>query len=292
MKPIQIITLIALLSVSCGKNKNKSDAYGNFEAVEVMVGAEAQGKLLWLNIEEGQQVASNAIVGLVDTFALYLKKEQLNAQKDAALSRIEMLQSQVNVQEEQKQTLKKEQDRIQNLINQNAVPTKQLDDINGQLNVLEKQITASKTQNASIINEVRAIKAQIAQMNDQINKSLIRNPIDGIVLEKYAEQGEIISPSKNIYKIANLSIIQLRVYVSGDQLPSVKLGAKVKVIIDNGNKETKDIEGTVSWISQQAEFTPKIIQTKKERVNLVYAVKINVINDGTIKIGMPGEVNF
>jgi HlyD family secretion protein len=287
-----IIGVLAISTLSCNNGKNKSDAYGNFEAIETLVGAEAQGKVVQLSAIEGSLLKENEVVGLIDTLSLYLKKQQLLAQKESATARLSQVRAQIDVQDEQKKTALKEKDRIEKLIKDNAVPTKQLDDINGQLNVLNSQITSIGTQNQSISGDIKALTYQIAQIQDQINKSVITNPISGVVLEKYIEQGEIVAPGKTIYKIANLTSLKLKVFISGSQLSHVKLGQKVKVFIDESKNKNKELEGTVCWISEQAEFTPKIIQTKEERVNLVYAVKVDVMNDGSLKIGMPGEVRF
>jgi HlyD family secretion protein len=292
MKTKLILIAFPIVMAACSGGNNKSDAYGNFEATEVLVGAEAQGKLLNLKIEEGQQVAKDEIVGTIDTVALYLKKLQLIAQKEASTARLAQVQAQVAVQEEQKKTNTREQARIGKLVDANAAPTKQLDDVNGQLDILNSQIVSTRTQNQAIAGEIKAFQYQIAQIDDQLAKSVIHNPIKGTVLEKYIEQGEIAAQGKTLYKIANLSALKLRVYISGDQLPNIKIGQKVTIFIDKTKDENQKLEGTISWISQQAEFTPKIIQTKDERVNLVYAIKVDVANDGSLKIGMPGEVKF
>jgi HlyD family secretion protein len=258
----------------------------------VLVSAEVQGKVTDLTMDEGQFVEKDALVGHIDTLTLNLKKLQMMSQKDAASARLTQVQSQVAVQEQQIKVLTKEQNRVSNLVKENAAPTKQLDDINGQLDVLNGQIVSTRTQTLSIANEIKAMHYQVAQIDDQLNKSTIKNPIKGTLLEKYIETGEIAIPGKALYKIADLSVLKLRVFVSGAQLANIKIGQKISVFIDKNENENKKLEGTISWISQQAEFTPKIIQTKEERVNLVYAVKVDVINDGSLKIGMPGEVKF
>jgi HlyD family secretion protein len=292
MKIKFILLPLTILAVACGNGNNKSDAYGNFEAVEVLVGAEAQGRVIQFNAEEGQKLNKGQVVGYIDTIPLFLKKEQLIAQMEAMKARLTEVQSQIAVQEEQKKSLVREKNRTSKLVSANAAPSKQLDDINSQLDVLNSQVVSTSTQNQSIAGDIKALYFQVAQVKDQIVKSIIRNPIDGNVLEKYIEPGEIAIPGKSLYKIADLSMLKLRVYISGAQLPNVKIGQKVSVFIDKNKERNRKLEGTVSWISQQAEFTPKIIQTKDERVDLVYATKIDVINDGSLKIGMPGEVKF
>jgi HlyD family secretion protein len=292
MKRVVLYVLIIPFIVCCGIRNNKSDAYGNFEAIEILVGSEAQGKVIQFNAEEGQKLSKGQVIGVIDTLPLFLKKQQLLASIEAACARFVQIQSQIDVQEEQKKTLVREQSRITKLVSSEAVPAKQLDDINGQLNILNSQVIATRSQNQSILGEIKALQFQVAQVQDQIVKSVIINPVNGTLLEKYIEQGEIAAPGKTLYKIADCSVLKLRVYVSGSQLPNFKLGQKVIVFVDKDKKENRSLEGTVTWISQQAEFTPKIIQTKEERVNLVYALKVDVVNDGTLKIGMPGEIKF
>lgn len=289
-----IITLIAAIFVlsACSSRNGKSDAYGNFETVEVLVSSEIQGKLLHFSVEEGKTIKAGDIVGLIDTVQLALKRDQLIAQRNASATKISNILSQIAVQEETKGTLLVDKARTERLMKDKAIPGKQLDDINGKIKVIDSQIESIKTQNAAVVNEVEAYDKQIAQMKDQINRCKIVNPIDGTVLEKYIEPSEIAVPGKTLYKIADMSQMILRVYVSGSQLPSVKIGQKVTVLIDQEKGDTKTLDGTISWISPEAEFTPKIIQTKEERVNLVYAVKVTVKNDGSLKIGMPGEVKF
>lgn len=289
-----IITLIAAIFVlsACSSRNGKSDAYGNFETVEVLVSSEIQGKLLHFSVEEGKTIKAGDIVGLIDTVQLALKRDQLIAQRNASATKISNILSQIAVQEETKGTLLVDKARTERLMKDKAIPGKQLDDINGKIKVIDSQIESIKTQNAAVVNEVEAYDKQIAQMKDQINRCSIVNPINGMVLEKYIEPSEIAAPGKTLYKIADMSQMILRVYVSGSQLPSVKIGQKVTVLIDQEKGDTKTLDGTISWISPEAEFTPKIIQTKEERVNLVYAVKVTVKNDGSLKIGMPGEVKF
>jgi HlyD family secretion protein len=290
MKNIKTMVLAGLVGslFSCS-NGEKADGYGNFEATEITISSEANGKLEYLNVEEGQVLEKGTAVGLVDTLQLYLNKQQLLAQKETVASKSGGVWSQVSVLNEQLQTAKTEQERIQNMFAENAATKRQLDQANSQLDVLKKQIQNVETQNAPIVNEVKSIDAKVAQIEEQIAKSKITNPIKGTVLTKYAEPGEIVSFGKPLYKIADLEEMTLRVYVSETQLPNIKIGQEIKVKIDSG-EEMKDYQGTISWISASAEFTPKIIQTKEERVNLVYAVKVTVKNDGSLKIGMPAEM--
>lgn len=290
MKNIKTLFLAVLAGslFSCS-NGEKADGYGNFEATEITISSEANGKLEFLNLEEGQVLEKGTIIGLVDTVQAYLSKQQLLASKQTVASKSGGVWSQVSVLNQQLQTAKTEQQRIQNMFDENAATQRQLDQANSQVDVLKKQIQNVETQNSPIVNEVKSIDAKVAQIEEQIAKSKITNPIKGTVLTKYAEQGEIVSFGKPLYKIADLNEMTLRVYVSETQLPNIKIGQKVTVKIDSGD-DLKDYNGTISWISSSAEFTPKIIQTKEERVNLVYAVKVIVKNDGSLKIGMPAEM--
>ncbi|SFS43023.1 HlyD family secretion protein [Lutibacter maritimus] len=279
---------ITIALISCNNN-NKADGYGNFEAVEITVSAENNGKLTLFSVEEGQTITKGEIVGLIDTIPLALKKEQLMVSKNIISSKSSGVLSQISVLNAQLKTAKISQNRIQNLIKENAGTQQQLDDINGKIDVINQQIRSVEIQNAPVVNELKSIDVQISQLEDQLQKSLITNPINGTVLVKYAEPNEITSFGKPLYKIADVSTMQLKVYISEKQLASIKIGQKVIVKIDS-NKDLKNYEGTISWISSEAEFTPKIIQTKEERVNLVYAVKVNIQNDGSLKIGMPAEM--
>jgi len=282
----------ALVLTDCSNNNHRSDAYGSFEAVEVTVSAEANGKIFTLNIAEGQTLVTDSVVGTIDSGDLEFKKAQIIAQREVAAIRIVNIQSQIDVQLQQRTNLLNDRKRVQKLLKDGAATTKQADDINANLELLDKQIAATKTQSLAVQKELAVYDKQIEQIDDNIRKCRIVNPINGTVLNKYAEAGELTAYGKPLYNIADLSTMELRVYVSGDQLPEVRLGRPVNVIIDRDKKTNRTLNGTVSWISNTAEFTPKTIQTKAERVNLVYAVKVKVVNDGALKIGMPGEVTF
>lgn len=289
---LYLLLLVILLISSCGKNEKRSDAYGNFEAVETIVSAEATGKLIDFNIEEGQLLEKDVTVGNIDADQLSLKKQQLEAQKNTIKTKFKNVFSQISVYQEQKKVNQIEKNRIERLLKDDAATTKQLDDINGSINILNKQIASIESQNSTTIQELKNIDIQMQQVQDQIEKSAVINPVKGTVLMKLAEQLEIVNYGKPLYKIADISTMDLRVYVSGEQLPGIKLGQMVRVLIDSGKGGYRELEGTISWISSKSEFTPKIIQTKEERVNLVYAIKVRVVNDGSLKIGMPGEVIF
>lgn len=290
MKKI-LIFLITISFISCNKDKNEADAFGNFEATEITISAEANGKIEFLNLEEGDVLQENAIVGQIDTVQLYLNKQQLLASKNTIYSKSTNVLSQRNVLNEQLKTTLIEQKRIQNMFAESAATKRQVDEVNGKVSVLKQQMQSVETQNAPIINEVKSIDVQIEKINDQLKKSKIINPVSGTVLAKYTEPNEITAFGKPLYKIANLNEMTLRVYFSETQLASIKVGQEVNVSIDDKDG-TKPYKGKISWISSSAEFTPKIIQTKEERVNLVYAVKVMVKNDGSLKIGMPAEVKL
>ena len=288
MKKTITILLIATL-FSCNKNKEKADGYGNFEATEITIASEANGKIEFLKVEEGAVLEPKIQVGLVDTTQLYFAKQQLVASKSTISSKSANVLSQKNVLYEQLKTAKIESNRIHNMFAENAATKRQVDEIDGKVKVIEEQIKSVGTQNAPIINDVKSVEVQIAKINDQIAKSKIINPIKGTVLAKYAEPNEVTAFGKPLYKIADISEMTLRVYISEKQLSEIKIGQKVTVKMD-GVEEMKSYPGRISWIASSAEFTPKIIQTKEERVNLVYAVKVKVKNDGSLKIGMPAEM--
>lgn len=286
----KIITLLLLTSlISCNKNNDKADGYGNFEATEVTISAEANGKIEYLKLEEGDILEPKTQVGLIDTTQLHFNKLQLIASKSTVYSKSANVLSQIKVLQEQLKTTLIEKKRIQNMFAENAATKRQVDEIDGKVSVILEQIKSVETQNAPIVNEVKSIDVQIEKINDQIQKSKIINPIKGTVLSKYAEPNEVTAFGKPIYKIADILEMTLRVYVSETQLSSIKVGQNVTVKID-AEKEMKSYQGTISWIASSAEFTPKIVQTKEERVNLVYAVKVTVKNDGSLKIGMPAEM--
>ena len=275
--------------ISCNKNNDRADGYGNFEATEVTISAEANGKIEYLKLEEGDILEPKTQVGLIDTTQLYFNKQQLIASKSTVYSKSANVLSQIKVLQEQLKTTLIEKKRIQNMFAENAATKRQVDEIDGKVSVIQEQIKSVQTQNAPIVNEVKSIDVQIEKINDQIQKSKIINPIKGTVLAKYSEPNEVTAFGKPLYKIADISEMTLRVYISETQLSQIKVGQNVTVKID-AEKEMKSFPGTISWIASSAEFTPKVVQTKEERVNLVYAVKVKVKNDGSLKIGMPAEM--
>ena len=284
--------MMILLCSSCGNRDDKPDAYGSFEATEVTISSLANGRIMQFNVEEGQVLDSGQVVGYVDTTDLYLKKRQGEEQKNATSSRKDDLTAQIAVQEQNRTNILIEKTRVTNMLKDGAATQKQLDDINSSLNLIEKQIASVKAQFNGIEDQTGSAEQQIAQIRESIKNACIVNPVCGTVLTKFAENNEVTIFGKPLYKIADLREMQLRVYVSGAQLPHIKIGDKVEVRIDKDEKTNTKIEGVISWISQTAEFTPKTIQTKEERVNLVYAVKVRVVNDGSLKIGMPGEIKL
>jgi HlyD family secretion protein len=282
--------------ISCKQSENKYDASGTFEAVETIVSAQASGEIKELDLEEGQVLKAGQAVGYIDSIQLYLKKKQLQAQIRATLSGKPDIAAQTASLEEQLRQAKREQLRNENLLKDDAATRKQLDDANTQVEVVKKQIAALQSSlgitTANLNDQSRPLSVQIEQIDDQLDKCRIINEVNGTVLTKYAEVSEVTDVAKPIYKIAGLNTIILRVYITGDQIPHVKIGQEVKVLVDDTKDTYKNYTGVVEWVSDKAEFTPKTIQTKDERADLVYAVKIRVRNDGFLKIGMYGEIKL
>jgi HlyD family secretion protein len=296
MKYLTLFSSLFILFAACtSKNKNY-DASGMFEATEVIVSAEATGKILALNIIEGQKVEAFEPLGLIDTTQLYLQKVQLLQSKSQVGTRKQNIDTQLASLEEQLAYQQREKTRIEKLIAAKAGNTKQLDDINAQIAIIKKQIAATKENleknNQGVSDNTGLVEAQIAAIDDQLLKSHIKSPISGTVLVKYAEAGEVTAMGRPLFKVADLENIYLRAYITSAQLTQIKLGQQVKVFSDFGEKERREYNGTITWISSEAEFTPKTIQTKDERANLVYAIKILVQNDSYLKIGMYGDVKF
>jgi HlyD family secretion protein len=296
MRNIPTIAIALLFLAACNNKKSDFDASGTFEAEETIISAEASGTIKALQIEEGQTLHAGDVIGYIDSAQLYLRKRQLQAQIGASLSRRPDIGKQIASLQEQLKSAEREQQRITNLLKADAATQKQLDDVNSQTDVIKSQIEALESSlgitSESISKESVPLQVQIEQTNDQLNKCRLVNPVEGTVLTKYAEENEVAIPGKALYKIADLTNITLRAYITGTQLSQVKLNQKIKVLVDNGPDKYTGHEGTITWISDKAEFTPKTIQTKEERANLVYAIKIKVKNDGTLKIGMYGEVKF
>lgn len=309
-KQLILMAVIALIMFSACRNKFTSDASGTFEAEEIIVSSEQTGKLLSFVVNEGQSLQKNAVVGQIDVSNDQLKAEQvkasiraLNQKTNNPQEQVNFIKRQLNVQQAQMSQLQRERARVSSLLKADAATQKQLDDINSSIDQLNKQIDVTNqqlklnvsninTQNRSILSEQNPLEKSVAQIQNMISKGQIICPIAGTVLTKYAYEGEMTATGKALFKIANLDTMSLKAYVSGIQLPQIKLGQTVKVLIDNGKDGFKEYPGTISWISSKSEFTPKTIQTKDERANLVYAIKVRTKNDGYLKIGMYGEVKF
>jgi HlyD family secretion protein len=324
MKYLVFFPIFVLFCFACGKKNNEYDATGIFEAREVIISAEAAGVLQKFNVNEGQNLAAGQEVGSIDCTQLGLQKDQISASERALELRqtesapqtrvlqeqISLQQSQIATQREQLRVAQVEQVRLQKLVAAKAAPTKQLDDVNGQIAVLDKQIATAQTQvkvlqqqiqaqdqtaaiaNRGILSEKQPLNVRKAQLDDQIRRCKVVNPTKGTVLSKYAEAFEMAAPGKALYKIANLDTLTLRAYITGEQLPQVKIGQPVTVQVSQGDGTVKSYAAVLTWVSDKSEFTPKTIQTRDERANLVYAVKIATPNDGFLKIGMYAEVKF
>lgn len=290
------LLVLALAITSCGKGNKAYDASGVFESTEVTVSAEGNGKIMSLDLQEGDRLEAGAVVGCIDTVQLYLSKIQLEASRRAVGSGRLNISRQIAALESQIAKQRQELDRFTKLEQAGASNRKQVDDIQAQLDILERQLAAQKESlqntNSNVSGQADALEAQVMQLEDRIRKCVITSPVSGTVLAKYSEAGELAVQGRALFKVADLESIRLRAYITADQLTNVKLGQAVEVYADQGTYGRKEYDGTLIWISDKAEFTPKTIQTRDERANLVYAVKIAVKNDGLIKLGMYGEVKF
>ncbi|GHT00084.1 membrane protein [Bacteroidia bacterium] len=298
MKTLKAIILFTtlLLFISCGNKKGNYDASGTFEATEVLVSAQASGQILQLDLTEGQTLEAGKEVGWIDTVQLYLKKKQLLAGMKAVDSRTYNVSLQIASLKQQIAKQQTELARFRNLVQSNAATQKQVDDIQSSIDVLQKQLTAQtetlQNTNSSLSAEVSGLYIQVEQINDLINRSIISSPLTGVVLSKYAEEGELAVQGKALFKVADMEHVYLRAYITADQLTQLKLNQEVSVFTDFGKKEMTEYKGMITWIADKAEFTPRTVLTKNERANLVYAVKIAVKNDGYLKIGMYGEIKL
>jgi len=290
--------IVVLLSglISCEEKKNEHDASGSFEAIETIISAEANGKLLQFNIEEGQQLDSGQVIGFIDSSQLRLNKLQLAQNKKAILSSQPEQDAQVRALKTELSKAIADLNRTETLFQGGIASQKQVDDENAKIATLQAKLKAQESAlrvtTSSINEQGRTVDAQLNEINDQLKKFVIINPVKGTVLTKYAEQYEMAMLGKPLYKVADISTIILRVYITGDQLHQVKVGQKIKVFTDDGKGGYKETEGEITWINDKSEFTPKTIQTKNERANLVYAMKVSVKNDGYLKIGMYGEASW
>jgi HlyD family secretion protein len=286
-----ILTSIILFS-GCKNKTDVADAYGNFEATEVIISAETSGRIIKFEPREGSQIPQGSELAVIDTTILFLQKKELLAGIQSIRTKIGTINAQNEIILQQIDNLKVNIDRIQKMMKDDAATQKQLDDLTGQVAVFQKQITANNTQKISVEAELGVSGSRLATLNEQLSRSIVKSPLSGTMIEKYSEQGEIIAAGRPLAKISDLSVVKLKAYVSGAQLEKIKAGQQCIVRIDSDKKGYKTYKGTISYISEKAEFTPKVIQTKDERVSLVYAVKIEVLNDGSLKSGMPGEMIF
>jgi HlyD family secretion protein len=317
--------LLSFLTLAACKTETaKFDAVGTFEATEIIVSSEATGKILTFNVKEGDTVGVGKVVATIDPLSIELQKEQIAASMTAIgeksndatpqvqvfTEQVGVQRNQIAVQKQQLSVLQKEQKRFETLVKADAATPKQLDDITGQISILNRQIDAAESQvkvlerqsqtqkdvvsiqNRGISSEKLPLEKRLKQLDDQISRTRVTNPLAGTILTKYAEAGEMTMAGKALYKVADMREMTLRAYVQGNQLGQIKIGQKVKIRLDDGMEKSWEMTGTITWISSKAEFTPKTIQTKDERANLVYAIKIGVPNDGSLKIGMYGEVVF
>ena len=290
MKKIYIIMpMMLLLMAACGSADSEQDAWGNFETVTTVISSQAGGKLIMLDIRQGQLLGKDSVIGLIDTLQYSLELRQLHGGRQSIGARLGDVEANIGVLHAQKANLEREIDRTRRLLENRAATARQLDELQGNLEVLEQQINAARVSRHGIMAELQSMDARIALAEEKLRQCIIINPVEGTVLEKYVEQHELVMPGRPLYTIADLSSMELRAWVSGSQLPQITIGQNVTVYFDRDRSTDQYLPGTISWISSRAEFTPKTIQTKEERVSQVYAVKVRVDNDGRIKIGMPGS---
>lgn len=291
--PAALLFIILIGGISGCADSEKSDAYGQFEADETTISSESSGKLIYYEVDEGYTLEAGQQVANVDTTALVLQKEELEFRLESVNTQIPNIDAEIAVQQENLQAAERDLHRIERLAEDGATTAKSLDDATSRVQTLRKQIGALQVQKQSVHAEAKAIQASIRQLEQRITDASVINPLRGTVLANFSRPFEVVQQGQPLYRIANLDTLLLRVYISGAQLPEVKIGQQVEVLVDKNAEENQRFEGEVKWIASEAEFTPKMIQTKEERVTQVYAVEIKVTNrDGILKIGMPGEVNF
>jgi HlyD family secretion protein len=292
MKTWTLIFISVLSAVGCRTRTEVADAYGNFEAAEVIISAETNGRIIQFDTREGSLIEKGSELALIDTTMFYLQKGEIDAGIKSIRTRIGTIIAQNDIINQQIENIKVNISRIEKMLKDDAATLKQLDDLTGQEAIFQKQIAANNTQKTSVAAELSVYDSKKATLNEQLKRCSVKSPLSGTLIEKYSEAGEITAAGKPLAKITDLSVLKLKVYVSGAQLSKIKTGQQCTVRIDDGNKGYRSFTGTISYISEKAEFTPKIIQTKEERVTLVYAVNIDVNNDGSLKSGMPGEALF
>ena len=298
MRPVfspgfRLVLVLAPLSLAACGNGEEPDAYGNFEATEVIVSAETSGQLLWFTPDNGQRLDSGSMVGLIDTTQLVLERNQVLSERGANSSRATEVSNQLDVLAAEREIAQRGYERTRRLHSEQAATAQQLDQAEREYRVLGAQIEVTRAQRRTAEHDIATSAARLAQIDDQLRKSRIVNPHGGTVLTSYAEPGEFVQQGQPLYKIANLDSMELRAYVTEPQLSLVRIGQPAEVAIDVNGEERKTIIGTVTWVSSEAEFTPTPVQTREERADLVYAIKIRVPNgDGAVKIGMPADVRF
>jgi HlyD family secretion protein len=286
-----VLALSAALATLAACGGEEPDAYGNFEATEIVVSAEVGGRLLRFEPEEGARLAADSVVAMIDTTALALRRAELAAQLGASRGRTTEAGAQIGVLRAQLATARSDYERVRRLFADEAATAQQLDRARGEVRVLEERIAAARAQSAVVREESGGVEARIDQLDDQIRRSRVRNPVAGTVLATYVEPGELVQPGAPLYKVASLDTLELRAYVDGSQLARLRLGGAATVRVDAGEDSLLSLPGRIAWIASEVEFTPTPIQTRDERVDQVYAVKVRVANrDGVLKIGMPGEL--
>ena len=282
--------------LSCGNGGDTFDATGSFEADEVIVSGEATGRILSFDLTEGQQVTAHTPLGAIDSVQLYLSRLQLRQNVASVKSNRPDVNTQIATLQEQIARQKAEQERVLKLLQAGAATQKQADDLAAAIAVLERQLNAQRSTLRNSVESVdaqsSALEIQIAQLDDRLRKCVITSPVDGVILARYTAAGELCVSGKPLFRVADMKRLYLRAYLTSVQLADLKLGQQVRVFADFGGDRRREYSGTVSWISDKSEFTPKSIQTRDERANLVYAVRVLVENDGFIKIGMYGEMKF
>jgi HlyD family secretion protein len=288
---IMVPAAFTFLVISCGKNGERADAYGNFEVEETTISAQASGELLVFDIEEGIQLQTNQQIGVIDSTSLVIQKSEIIANISSVNANKTSVAAEQSILKTEMVNLKRELKRVKKLLKSEAATQKQLDDLEGNIEVLKSKMAATNSKYAVIDAQVNALYAKIDLIDEQISRCQIVNPFQGMVLTKLARTNELVAPGRALYKIADMSNIYLKAYISEPQLATIKVGQQVTISIDYQDSQ-KEFAGTITWVSSESEFTPKIIQTKEERVNLVYAIKVAVANDGYLKLGMPGEVKF
>jgi len=289
---LTLLFIAFIIIAGCSNKTGEADSYGNFESTEVVVSAETNGRIIRFDPKEGSLIEKGSELALIDTTLLYLQKGEIEAGIQSVRTKIGIINSQNDIIVQQIANIRVNIKRIEKMVKDDAATLKQLDDLTGQEAVMQRQITANNTQKTSVAAELSVFESKKATINEQLSRSSVKSPLSGTLIEKYSEAGEITAAGKPLAKIADMSVMKLKAYVSGSQIGKIMTGQQCTVRIDDGNKGYKSFTGKISYISEKAEFTPKIIQTKEERVTLVYAVNIDVINDGSLKSGMPGEAIF